>query len=157
MRERITEQVIHLTLLLHACAALEASFSLFSDLFVLLWMGADAPSIYSGHCTEYHTLARKSLRIMASQIDYASVPTDDTSPPLYNKEASSDDESTEYTVVRRKRSLTILHWIAHGVNLTLIVILAIRVLASEPLQSRCHKLFNYYCMISYGLFSIAHK
>jgi hypothetical protein len=94
------------------------------------------------------TLTRKSLRGMATPILYTPVHTEDTSPPpLYNKEASSDDESTEYTVVRR-RKLTILHWIAHGINLAVIVFLAIRVWASEPLQSRCHKLFNYYCMIS---------
>jgi hypothetical protein len=104
------------------------------------------------------TLTRKSLRSMAAPILYTPVLTEDTSPPLlYNKEASSDDESTEYTVVRRRRKLTILHWIAHGINLAVIVVLAIRVWTSEPLQSRCHKLFNYYCIISHGLFSNAHR
>ena len=104
------------------------------------------------------TLTSKSLSGMANPILYTPVHTEDTSPPpLYNKEASSDDESTEYTVVRRRRKLTILHWIAHGINLAVIVVLAIRVWASEPLQSRCHKLFNYYCMISHGLLSNAHR
>lgn len=39
--------------LLHACAALEAYSSLFSELFVFLRMGPDTPSIYFGHYTDY--------------------------------------------------------------------------------------------------------
>jgi hypothetical protein len=125
-----------------------------------LRMGADTPSftLTIAPNTRSTTLTEKILHSMASPILYTPVFTeDDSSSLLYDKEASSDDKSTECTVIRRRTKLTILHWIAHSINLAVILVLAIRVWTSEPLQSRCHKLFNYYCMTSYGLSSIVHR
>jgi len=93
---------------------------------------------------------------MASRLVYTPVSTEDASPPLLSdKEEYSDDESADYRLVRRNSRLAVLHWVAHGLSLAVIVVLALRIWDNEPLQSRCHKLFNYYCMVAFA--QVVHK
>jgi len=86
---------------------------------------------------------------MASRVVYTPVSTTgDASPLLSDKRAFSDDESTDFKLLPRRRERFIfLHWIMHIASFVVIAVLVIRVWVSEPLQARCHKLFNYYCMI----------